>query len=106
MRVYINFDVLEKNGKDYLNYSNELNDFIKNINEHKNTIKKEWNSQNAEIYNTLMDNFVANLKVDANRMQKYGDIILGINDNFKETDLTYAKGNAIEQLEDGQYGTK
>lgn len=104
MRVFINYNVLEKNGKDYHDFSNELNDFIKNLKEHQKNIKNEWNSQNAEIYNTLMDNFINKLQGDSNAMQKYGDIILEINNNFRETDVYYAKKNSTDLLEEMKYG--
>ena len=104
-RVHINFEVLEKNGNEYRNYSQELNDIITNLNDRKNNLKNEWISVNAINYDAMLDGFINKLKVDANRMQKYGDTILGINDDFKQTDLEYAKSNSIEDTED-IYGSK
>lgn len=104
-RVHINFEVLEKNGNEYRNYSQELNDIITNLNDRKNNLNNEWISVNAINYDAMLDGFINKLKVDANRMQKYGDTILGINDDFKQTDLEYAKSNSIEDTED-IYGSK
>lgn len=99
-RVHINFEVLEKNGNEYRNYAKELNDIINNLNERKNNLSKEWTSINSINYDAQLDNLIKKMEVDANRMQKYGDTILGINDDFKQTDLEYAKSNSMENTED------
>ena len=104
-RVHINFEVLGKNGNEYRNYAQELYDIINNLQERKNNLSKEWTSTNAINYDAMLDIFINKLKDDANRMQKYGDTILGINDDFKQTDLEYAKSNSIEDTED-IYGSK
>ena len=104
-RVHINFEVLEKNGNEYCNYAQELSDIINNLQERKNNLSKEWISTNAINYDAMLDTFINKLKDDANRMQKYGNTILGINDDFKQTDLEYAKSNSIEDTED-IYGSK
>ena len=43
----------------------------------------------------MFNNFVNDVQNDVNRIQRYGNTILGINDDFKQTDLDYAKNNAI-----------
>lgn len=105
MRVHINFEVLEKNGNEYRNYAQELNDIISNLNERKDKLSKEWISTNATNYDVMLDTFINKMKVDASRMQKYSDTILGINDDFKQTDLEYAKSNSMQDTED-IYGSK
>lgn len=99
-RVHINFDVLEKNGNEYRNYSQELNDIVTNLNERKNNLNNEWISVNAINYDAMLDGFINKIKIDADRMKKYGDTILGINNDFKQTDLEYAKSNSMEDTED------
>lgn len=104
MRVYIDFNVLKKNGEEYQKFATELNDIITNLKETQKNIASGWTSQNANTYNALLEKFVGTIQVDANRMQRYSNVILQVNDNFKETDLEYAKTNSIETMEDKPYG--
>ena len=100
MRVHINFDVIEKNAKDYINFSKEINDIINDLNNSNKNIIDYWLSSNATIYDSQIKAFINHLQVDSNRMQRYGDVLLGINDDFKKTDLEYAKKSALNIEED------
>ncbi len=106
MRVHIDFNVLEKNGNDYLKYSSELNDILTNLKERQKNIHDNWLSTNGEIYDVMFNNFVNDVQNDVNRIQRYGNTILGINDDFKQTDLDYAKNNAIYDSEVDKYANK
>ena len=109
MRVYINYATLSKNANDYLNYSSELQEIIDNLKVRENNIKNLWNSANTAAFCNLVDNFVSDLQVDTNLMKRYGNLVLGIKDNFKDNDLKYAKHldtrNGIAKVdEDGNNG--
>ena len=108
MRVHINYEVLEKNGTEYLNFSKELNDIITNLKNECANIEKNWISSNAPIYISQMNDFINTIQIDANRMERHGNVILGIKDDFREKDLEYAKKNMniIAELEGKTYDHK
>ena len=103
MRVYVNYNVLNKNGKDYLNYSETLQEIIENLKARKDNIKNNWDSPSANLFNELLNNYIDDLQVDANKMKKHGNIILGIKDEFKEKDLEYKKHFTPEIVEEKTY---
>lgn len=104
MKVYINYDVLNKNGRDYLNYSDSLQEIIDSLKKRSENIKNNWVSSNSISFNNQLNSYINNLQVDANRMKKHGNVILGIKDEFKNKDLEYKKRFTPEIVEVKKYG--
>ena len=103
MRVHINFGVIENNANSYLNFSKELNEIIKGLNDSRKSLMENWISTNSIIFNNQFSDYIGELQVDSNKMQRYWNVLLGINDDFKKTDLEYAKKSALDMEED-MYG--
>ena len=57
-RVHIRYDVLEKNGNDYLTYGEELQKIIDNINKIKEDLNQNWESPNKVTYVEKVTNYV------------------------------------------------
>ncbi len=91
MKIHIKYSVLNKNAKDYLSYNEELQTIIDNLKVRSDNILNNWTSPNSITFNNLMNNFIGDLQVDANRMKRHANIILGIEDDFREKDLEYRK---------------
>jgi len=91
MRVQINYDILNNNGGEYINYSSILQTIVNDLNIRSENISKIWNSSNGKIYTDELNKCINFMQVDANRMKRYGNTILNIKDDFKEKDLSYGK---------------
>ena len=89
MRVHINYEVLNKNANDYIDYSNELYEIIKNFNNIGEQIKTIWKSSNTSLYVNSLNECIRRTYKDAYNMQKYGKVLLGIKEDFKAKDTEY-----------------
>ena len=89
MKVHVNYEVLDKNANDYIDYSNELDTILKNFTNIGEQIKTIWNSNNTSLYINSLNECVRRTNVDAVQMQNYGKILLGIKDDFKSKDTEY-----------------
>ena len=45
----------------------------------------------------LYDKLLSDMQVDINKMTRYSNIVLGVKDKFKDTDLKYAKEMSIDK---------
>ena len=104
MKVYVNYGVLNKNGEDYLKYSESLEEIINSLKTRKENISNNWKSNSSVVFDKNMNDFIDDLQVDANRMKRHANIILGIEDKFKEKDLEYKKHFNPEVIEEDIYG--
>lgn len=106
MKIYVVFDELKKNANDFSDYSDILNEIKNNLVKIIKDIDSKWISNNKIIYMNLFNTFNNNLQVDSNRMKRYSNLILGINDNFKEKDLEYTQKFNSVNIQEVKYGYK
>ena len=106
MRVCIVFDELKENANNFSDYSDTLNEIKNNLIKITKDIDSKWISNNKNIYINLFNTFNNKLQVDSNKMKRYSNLILGINDNFKEKDLEYTQKINSINVQEVKYGYK
>ena len=104
MKVYVNYNVLNSNGQEYSSYNEELQGIIDRLKIRSESLKEKWNSPSGNNYISQLDSFIEDLQVDANKMKRHSNIILGVKDQFQETDLEYKKHFTPEIIERNDYG--
>ncbi len=97
MKINLNYSVIEKNSNTYITYSDKIQEIINALKQSKSNIKDNWEATNSDTFDAILDRLIANMQVDANKMKRYGNIMLGVKDNFTEEDLKYSKELTIEQ---------
>ncbi len=97
MKISLTYDDIEKNALDFKDYAGELQEINNGMRSRRTMIKNNWVSTNTAGYFLLYDKLLSDMQVDINKMTRYSNIVLGVKDKFKDTDLKYAKEMSIDK---------